>query len=604
MKITEVVRNNAFFLWLALLLATDGISRLLPAAVIEAHGIFVWMSYLILGCLILGKRLGLFVFASVLAMVLLLDFASGLKVQLTQMPITVDDILITAMYPDGFWEAVGAPTSVRLLAYLALAMLVAASAFLVAGSLLGMKRSPDGSRTLARGLLFTALLAVSVDSFSRRQFTIVNLGETGEQIWSPEGEAEFAEHIGFASYLNYTLRKLLANGRGEIFVSSAQARESTDGRAPMPASAYSRPAGVSTPEPNIVFMLLESTFDIEKTFVLSSPIEEPLFSANEYTKLLSPLRVNAVGGGTWVTEFETIAGIDSRMFGYYGGYTHSTVSPLIRNSFATYLSAKGYSTTAIYPVSGAFFNARNAYRNYGFQRFLDANDLALLSRWRLVNDPEIVESSKVVLAKTSQPFFAYVLTVENHAPHACGDSAASHAPRLYLVQAPDFPGNCTINVYRDRLRSTSAAVFSMLRYLEAVEKESGRPFVLAVFGDHQPHTFTSKGGMQYDFSPYRTSAPKNETFVHVMSSLPGAFDCCRSTVPAFVLPTLVSSMLSHEPSYAYLPVNTALVASCGPDAVAAYRTKDQPATARRCQAAYAHAVEAYRKDIVRSRTQL
>ena len=82
--------------------------------------------------------------------------------------------------------------------------------------------------------------------------------------------------------------------------------------------------------------------------------------------------------------------------------------------------------------------------------------------------------------------------------------------------------------------------------------------MLAVFGDHQPHTFTSKGSMQYDFSPYRTSAPKNETFVHVMSSLPGTFDCCKSAAPAFVLPTLVSSMFSNEPSDSYLPLNTAL----------------------------------------------
>ena len=191
-------------------------------------------------------------------------------------------------------------------------------------------------------------------------------------------------------------------------------------------------------------------------------MEERLFSANEYTKLLSPFRVNAVGGGTWVTEFETIVGIDSRMFGYYGAYTHSTISPLIRRSFATYLSGKGYSTTAVYPVSGAFFNARNAYRNYGFQRFFDANDSALHPGWGGVKDPEIVERAKVVLGKSSQPFFAYVLTIENHSPHNCAAPAARAGSGLHLANAPDFAGNCAIGVYRDRLKSTSTAVFSML----------------------------------------------------------------------------------------------------------------------------------------------
>lgn len=603
MKVEDVVKNRTLVLWLALLLAVDGCSRLLPAAAIEMHGIYLWAGYLVLGCVLLGKRLGAFVFVSLLAIALLLDFASGLKIQLTQMPITVDDILITAMYPEGLWESIGASLPMRLLAYLVLALLVATLAFLVAGTLLEVKRRPDRSSLLVRGLLFAALFGFSLAGFSQRQFTVVNLGETGAQIWSPDGEAKFAERIGFVSYINYTLHKLLANGRGEIFDSAVASRGSAHAGAPVAPSLFSRTASGGSPAPNIVFMLLESTFDIEKSFVLSSPMGERLFSANKYTKLLSPFRVNAVGGGTWVTEFETIVGIDSRMFGYYGGYTHSTVSPLIRHSFATYLSGKGYSTTAVYPVSGVFFNARNAYRNYGFQRFFDADDLALHSGWGVIRDPEIVERAKGVLAKSSQPFFAYVLTVENHAPHNCADPAAQNGPGLHLAHAPDFAGNCAIGVYRDRLKSTSTAVFSMLTYLERLERESGRPFVLAVFGDHQPHTFTSKGGMQHDFSPYRTSAPKNETIVHVMSSLPGTFDCCKSAAPAFVLPTLVSNMFSDEPSDSYLPLNTALFDACGSDAVGAYRTRAEPATAQRCQVAYASAVDAYRRDIVRNDVQ-
>ena len=104
MKVADVVKDSRLVLWLALLLAVDGCSRLLPATAIEVHGTYLWAGYLVLGCVLLGKRLGAFVFAAMLAIALLLDFASGVKIQLTQMPITVDDILITAMYPEGLWS--------------------------------------------------------------------------------------------------------------------------------------------------------------------------------------------------------------------------------------------------------------------------------------------------------------------------------------------------------------------------------------------------------------------------------------------------------------------------------------------------------------------
>ena len=90
--------------------------------------------------------------------------------------------------------------------------------------------------------------------------------------------------------------------------------------------------------PNILVLLAESTFDPGKVFRLQGQWDDYLFKPKALTNgALGLLRVNAMGGGTWITEFETIVGMDSRVFGYAGMYTHASLSPFVHRSIATYL---------------------------------------------------------------------------------------------------------------------------------------------------------------------------------------------------------------------------------------------------------------------------
>ncbi len=129
--------------------------------------------------------------------------------------------------------------------------------------------------------------------------------------------------------------------------------------------------------PNIVVVFAESTFNPDWAFTLARPVQSALFSRQRDTQALSGLYVNTIGGGSWITEFESIVGVDSRLFGYSGYYTHSTLSPFVRRSIATYLRDKGYETSAYYSWAGEFYNARRAYANYGFDRFFDVGELGL-----------------------------------------------------------------------------------------------------------------------------------------------------------------------------------------------------------------------------------
>lgn len=587
-------------LGVVLLLALDIAWRQLPTTKLETAGIPIFIAYLVIGAILLGRRLGLFLFLVGMTLGTLLGFANETKIALTQMPVTFHDLAISAMNPGGLWEAVGAPLPVRIVTYAVAIVLIAIFLYLAATGITRSIRKGKGVDVAVAAALLIPAFGFSVSDFAKKHFVIVTKSELGMGLWQPSMDATLARHVGSVPYLSYSYFGYKRRKRGDIYDIAAPAQADTAEAGLAVAPVFTTSSGTQTEKPNIVFILLESTFDIGKVFKLSNMAQDRLFTANEYTRLLSPLRVNAIGGGTWVTEFETITGVDSRVFGFYGSYTHSTISPFVTHTFASYLSGKGYSTTAIYPVPGEFFNARNAYRNYGFRHFYDAKDLDFPGEWRKNKDPLIIRKAISVLGnEASQPFFAYVLTLENHSPHSCDNPGANSGSTVALIQAPKFPGNCTINEYLRRLRSTSEAVFEMRDYLETLEKKSGRPFVLVVFGDHQPHTFTSSTLFQYDFSPFRTATPYDETFIHVMSSIPGKFDCCNGTVPAFVVPSLVASMLATDPSDVYLRNNLSLYRECGPDVVGAYRgaAGSGPAT-KECRKAYESALDDYRKHVV------
>ena len=154
-----------------------------------------------------------------------------------------------------------------------------------------------------------------------------------------------------------------------------------------------------------------------------------------------------------------------------------------------------------------------------------------------------------------------------------------------------------------RLDSTTAAVQSLLDYLADIEARTGRPFVLLVFGDHQPHTFSSTGGFQYDYSGFRQIADTRTTFFHILSSVTGRkLHCCAEMPAATMLPTLLSGYVADSPDDVYLGINLWLHARCGTDAVhrdfgnfmSKLSPRDIAERSDECSAAYERALSGYR----------
>ena len=245
--------------------------------------------------------------------------------------------------------------------------------------------------------------------------------------------------------------------------------------------------------PNIVFFHAESTFDPNIAFRLSARVELPLWSKQSETRALGPLRVNVIGGGSWVTEFEVITGVDSRIFGYEGFYTHYYIAPKVKNSFAIYLARKGYQAAVFYPTEGSFYNVEKAFRSYGVKDFNDGGALGLPADWGSLIDRDII---KAVIErgafKGSDPFFYFIVTSQNHGPHPCRSFANEQQFLTKFAAQVSFEENCQLNEYLRRAISTSDAFELVLKQLRQIERLTGRPFVLLVYGDHQPWSFTER----------------------------------------------------------------------------------------------------------------
>jgi phosphoglycerol transferase MdoB-like AlkP superfamily enzyme len=526
------------------------------------------LGFVAAGSVLLPAPFGMVTLAGVMALQLLLGWINSLKIGLTGLPLTVLDIKIALANPAGLWDALALPHWTRHVA--TFVVTIALLGWLLAG-LAVLARFVTNVRTRIATpdpwLRLAALGIVAVLAMTRLD-ALYAAAAKDYSTWQLDGVAALADRMGALPFLGYSYHlesqssgDIYRNKKGVVPPSPAEVRAAV-----LQYMDFSATTTGTRVRPNIMVVLAESTFDPGAMFRLEGHWNDALFRTGELTAAIGPLRVNAMGGGTWITEFETIVGLDSRLFGYSGMYTHASLSPFVNHSIATYLVERGYHTSAFFPHGGDFYNARRAYMSYGFQTIRDSHDMDR-GDW-MKTDLEVAESVRKAMGPTpAAPFFSYVLFIENHSPHDCAATDASGFP-VRFADTKDFVPNCALHEYLRRLDSTTAAVQSLQDYLADIEARTGRPFILLVFGDHQPHTFSSTGGFQYDYSGLRQIADTRTTFFHVISSVPGKkLRCCSEMPAATMLPTLLSGYVASSPDDVYLGLNLWLHARCGTDPV-------------------------------------
>jgi hypothetical protein len=548
--------------------------RLLSPDGLEAHAGTLLGLFLVAVCLPLSWRTGMVLIGGVGAFHVALAQVNTAKVVITQAPLTVLDLEIALANPRGLWLALGWPLWTRFLLVIGLPLVVGVWAVLIGRSVLRDGRLRPGAPGRGRTLGSVALAVAGLGAFAVALPGALALhANEHDDLWEASALGAYSQRVGPFPFLLYSYR-LQRSNTGPFYAEAGASPPS--GKAVHDAAARMVDRiGPPRRLPNIVVVFAESTFNPNWAFTLARPAPSALFNRQGDTHTLSGLYVNTVGGGSWITEFESIVGLDSRLFGYSGYYTHSTLSPFVRRSLATYLRAKGYDTAAYYSWAGDFYNARRAYANYGFDRFFDVGELGLQEFEG--SDLDIATSAIARMRTTvRRPSFGYVVLYENHAPHRCEHFEDTSQFSATFAEPVGFTQNCELNEYLRRMASTARAIEAIHGYLKAEERATGRPYVLVLFGDHQPHTFTGTKSpplSNFDYVSQRTPASTRETFLHIRSSAPSPLRCCGPEAPpAFLLPTLISAYAASGVDDLYLPQNLEVFQRCGSEVLAGVQT--------------------------------
>ena len=323
---------------------------------------------------------------------------------------------------------------------------------------------------------------------------------------------------------------------------------------------WSSSGGAIPPEqlPDIIAVLEESTLDPRQWAACNVPrCTFPLFQPDEHTDAAGLLKVHTYGGATWTSEFAFLTGLPHPLFGPAGTYAPYNLAPRVRESLPRQLKALGYRSIAIYPMPHDFVHAGTAYGHYGFDAFFDATDLGLI--WGS-SDSEVMQRFQTVLRQQrelgDEPLFFMILTMRQHGPH---EDPLDTLPAPWNEPLPDLDADLGRNLanYLHRLNQSSLAIAELRHDLFA----SGRPTVLAHFGDHHPAFEGLERQMASTLPPELRDEASQLTYFRIDSNLAEARRPMPATLDIAFLGGLILDV-AGLPKNAYYQANTRLRERC------------------------------------------
>jgi len=231
-------------------------------------------------------------------------------------------------------------------------------------------------------------------------------------------------------------------------------------------------------KPNIIIILSESLFDAtEMTNVKFSedpiPHLHSLMSKYPSGKLFSP----QFGGGTANVEFEVLTSNSTRFLPQGSlAYIQYVNHPM--DSIANIMARQGYSTAAINPFHNWFFNSRNVYRNFGFDKFISQEFFVPEHTGNYYSDRAVAEKIIAEADQSSGPDMIFANTMENHAPY----NKNKFGPSEIKVSGDGLSQESIdmLESYAGGMRRAD----QMLKTLTDHFEKKGEPTVILFFGDH------------------------------------------------------------------------------------------------------------------------
>lgn len=237
----------------------------------------------------------------------------------------------------------------------------------------------------------------------------------------------------------------------------------------------------SSTKPTVIAIMNESFSDLSiYDNIKSSGYEGPQFIKNGLTDALQKgaLDVSVQGGGTCNSEFEFLTGYSLGLVGStapYVVYRLDNVGGLVKQ-----FKSLGYSTTAIHPNVGSNWNRTTAYKELGFDKFLDIDsfDKSSPTLHAGITDATTYEKILEQLKSNDDPQFILDVTMQNHGGYTMGNTPADLLTNYHV----DGGDDASLNEYLSVINASDSDLENFIAELKTLD----RPIVLVFFGDHQP----------------------------------------------------------------------------------------------------------------------
>lgn len=224
---------------------------------------------------------------------------------------------------------------------------------------------------------------------------------------------------------------------------------------------------------NVISIMLEAYNDFSEfeDIEFNKDVYEYFHKLKEES-ISGKLITNVFAGGTINTEM-----------GFITGYNHHPTYKENTNAFPWYFREQGYKTEAMHPITGSFYNRRNANDYLGFENF-DYYE----NKYKEVQPEPLMDMRffDFILEgyensiREGRPYFHFSVTYQNHGPY----SDEKLGEEEYIKKKPAY-NDSDYNIANNYLRGiyeTNLALEKLVTRLEA----SGEPVVLLLFGDHNP----------------------------------------------------------------------------------------------------------------------
>ncbi|WP_045973230.1 LTA synthase family protein [Xenorhabdus doucetiae] len=256
------------------------------------------------------------------------------------------------------------------------------------------------------------------------------------------------------------------------------------------AKKVTLPEPQSAVKPDVVVLLQESTVN-PHIYQLPTHVQLPdlyMFQRDAAVSAQSPLRVQTFGGGTWLSEFSILTGLNTDDFGSRKNAVFYFVVDHLKNSLFHAMKDNGYYTVVLTPFNKSAYHAGHAYKTLGVDRIIQPQELGYPAGmeenlWK-ISTQDMLSYVKTILEKerakeTDKPIFIFSLTMYEHGPYE-----ESHQDDYGLAGNIDSATAVgKFSHYMEKITASDPAIKDFSDFVAHRDK----PTVFLYFGDHQPN---------------------------------------------------------------------------------------------------------------------